>query len=48
MVVYKCGNWNDDEEPQSCPLCGADVRDDQPRFGMTVSITCEGWQEIEQ
>jgi len=45
MVVYECGNWDNDEEPDECPLCGAEQRDEQPEPYSTVSVTCPGWYE---
>jgi len=45
MVIYKCGNWSEDEEPDECPLCGTEQRDEQHDPYSTVSVTCPGWYE---
>ena len=44
MVVFECGNWDDGEKHDNCPLCGADVREEQPLVGTTVVINCDGWK----
>jgi rubrerythrin len=46
MVVYTCGNYEeDDNPPETCPFCDAEEREQterEKRF-KTVSVTCPGW-----
>lgn len=48
MVVYECGNFDQEEEHGECPLCGADVRDEPPKKGSTVVVNCPGWYPDEE